>query len=77
MCVMEQNMPRLLLHMMDNYDPIPNRVAAGIEAGSLCYITATNPFNVELPLLQRCVLAGGVWFGYETLLNSLPPTRAV
>ena len=49
---MEQNMPRLLLHMMDNYDPIPNRIAAGIEAGSLCYITATNPFNVELPLLQ-------------------------
>ena len=70
-------MPRLLLHMMDNYDPIPNRVAAGIEAGSLSYATATDVFNTQLPLLQRCMLAGGVWYAYETLLSTLPPTRAV
>ena len=50
-------MPRYILqHVMKNYDPLPNRLAAGVECGMVSYAVATDPLNSNLPLIQRCMV---------------------
>ena len=60
-------MPRLLLRSMGNYEVVPTRIAMSMEVASLCY--AVNKYKMGLTLMQRCVIAGGVWYMYESYLN--------
>ena len=63
-------MPRYILQkVMKNYEPLPNRVAAGVECGMVSYAVATDPMASGLPLVQRCMVAGVVWVAYEYLLD--------
>jgi hypothetical protein len=63
-------MPRFILQkVLNNYDPTLNRIASGVECGSVAYVVATNPINVQLPLVGRCAVAGVAWYFYEQLLD--------
>ena len=63
-------MPRYILQkVMNNYEPLPNRVAAGVECGMVSYAVASDPMNSGLPLVKRCMVAGVVWVAYEYLLD--------
>ena len=63
-------MPRYILQkVMKNYEPLPNRLAAGVEYGMVSYAVATDPLNSNLPLVQRCMIAGVCWVAYEYLLD--------
>ena len=63
-------MPRYVLQKaMNNYEPLPNRVAAGVECAMVSYTVATDPMSSGLPLVQRCMVAGVVWVAYEYLLD--------
>ena len=62
-------MPRYILKMMNNFEPLPNRIAAGVECGMVSYVVATDPLNSNLPLIQRCMAAGVCWVAYEYLLD--------
>ena len=67
-------MPRLLLRSMNNYDVVPNRIAMSIEVASMCY--AVDKYKMGMPLMQRCVIAGAVWYAYESYLNPHSSTDA-
>ena len=67
-------MPRLLLRSMGNYEVVPNRIAMSIEVASLCY--AVDKYKMGMTLMQRCMLAGGVWYAYESHLNPHSSTDA-
>jgi hypothetical protein len=54
---------------MNNYEPLPNRVAAGVECGMVSYAVATDPMSSGLPLVQRCMVAGVAWVAYEYMLD--------
>ena len=63
-------MPRYILQkIMSNYDPLPNRLAAGVECAMVSYAVGTDPLNSNLPLVQRCMVAGVFWVAYEYLLD--------
>jgi hypothetical protein len=63
-------MPRYILQkLMNNFEPLPNRVAAGMECAMLSYTVATDPLNSNLPLLHRCMVAGVAWVAYEYMLD--------
>ena len=67
-------MPRLALLSMNPpiLDDDYHRIASAVECGSLAYVTAKPPLRMlrDLPLFHRCVLSAGIWYAYESYLNT-------
>ena len=67
-------MPRLMQQQVfKNYDPTLSRVFMSMEVGGVSYLFATNPMNVQLPLVGRCLVGVRAWYMYEFFLNPTPP----
>ena len=67
-------MPRLIQqHVFNNYDPTLSRVFMSIEVGGVSYLVATNPMNLQIPLVGRCLVGAGAWYMYESFLNPTGP----
>ena len=68
-------MPRLIAQrVFDNHDAHLNQALAGVEVAGTSYLVATNPMQIELPLMGRCAVAGVLWYLYESML--LSPTSS-
>ena len=68
-------MPRLIAQkLFDNYNPTLNQALAGVKVAGTSYLVATNPMQVQLPLMGRCAVAGVLWYLYESML--LNPTTS-
>ena len=68
-------MPRLIAQrVFDNHDATLNQALAGVEVAGTSYLVASNPMQIQLPLMGRCAVAGVLWYLYESML--LSPTSS-
>ena len=67
-------MPRLALLSMNPpiLDPDYHRIAAGVEVGTLCYLTSRPPLRMlrDLSPFHRAILMGAVYYGYESYIGT-------
>ena len=67
-------MPRLALLSMNPpiLDPDYHRIAAGVDVGTLCYLTTRPPLRMprDLSPFQRAILMGAIYYGYESYLGT-------
>jgi hypothetical protein len=72
-------MPRLALLSMSPpiLDADMHNIAAGIEVASLCYFQSNPPIRMlrDLSPMNRALLMGAVWYGYNRYLGVRPVSR--